>query len=60
MRDSPIAIALMVFSGRSPRQAVVAESLNASRNLRDFPACRRRFQTQILAKLAQLGMLRNR
>jgi hypothetical protein len=45
MRDSPIAIALMVFGGNSPRQDAVTESLNASRNLREFPAGRRRFQT---------------
>jgi len=48
MRDSPIALALMLFSSDSPRQRVVAEPLNASRNLHESAACRRHFQTEIL------------
>ena len=32
MRNSPIALALMLFSSDSPRQRVVAEPVNASRN----------------------------
>jgi hypothetical protein len=57
MRDSLIAIALMVFGGRSPGQGVAAESLNASRNLRESPVRRRRFQTVELTRRNLQGAL---
>jgi hypothetical protein len=50
MPDPPIALAPMLFSGKSQRQRLIPESLNVSRNSREFPVNRRHSQTESLGK----------